>query len=66
MLLAACCFSKDNLALIRNNLLQERKAGVDGASKNLEHLQEVDAKKSEYDRRKGMTLQEHSEVCIKC
>ena len=40
---------------------QERKAGVDGASKNLEALEDVAAKKSEYDRRKGMTLQEHSE-----
>ena len=40
---------------------QERKAGVDGAAKNLEELESVAAKKSEYDRRQGMTLQEHSE-----
>ncbi len=40
---------------------QERKAGVEGAANNLRELETVAAKKSEYDRRKGMTLQEHSE-----
>jgi len=48
---------KDHEGWVRE---QERMAGVEGATENLEQLEKVSSQKAEFDRRKGLTIEEHA------